>query len=125
MRLAPWLPPALVLAHVVFGLLRVPRSVVAKRLAQVAAVEQEGYVPYLFRAAHLEGADAVLDLSASTPPHALIVTRGPLKGALEFAPALLWPRLCLRDGAVLPDDGRPVAGRALVGDRDGLWLEPR
>lgn len=119
----------LVLLHLVLGLLRLPFSVVGRRLAEVAACEREGHARFVFASARQDGADAIAELLATTPADAVVPIRGLRKGAIEFAPALLWPRLCC-DAEALPrgaerHDGRPIAARVLVGDGDRLRLEPR
>jgi hypothetical protein len=127
MRLASLLA-LLVLAHVAFGLLRVPHAVVARRVRDVQAVADEGYAPFAMQRARLLGADAIETLRAATPPDAVIAVRGDFKGALEFAPALLWPRLCRRAetlAGMATLSGRPIAAWTLVGDGPALRLEPR
>lgn len=129
MKPLPVVLGALVLAHVVFGLLRVPHVVVGRRLLEIADYRREGDAAYVLRTAFLRGADAIAALRRATPADAVIGYRGGQKGALEFAPALLWPRLCC-NAAALPAGastahGRPIAAQVLVGDGATLRLEPR
>ena len=118
-----------VIAHVVFGLCRIPHAVVAQRLEDVAGYRRDGDAAWLFRTAKLEGADAIAAVRARTAPDAVVVFRGDRKGAMEWAPALLWPRLCCAENR-LPAGattfaGRPIADLALVGDRLTLRVEAR
>ncbi len=120
----------LVVAHVAFGYVRLPASVVGRRLAEVAACRRDGYVPFVLGSAFQGGEDAIAELLATTSPDAVIPIRGLRKGAIEFAPALLWPRLCcatesLPAGAVRTADGRPIAQQVLVADGASMRLEPR
>lgn len=119
----------LVLAHVGFALVRVPHAVVAKRWREVAACRSEGDAAFILRTAHLDGADAIATLRATTAEHAVVPVRGSDKGALEFAPMLLWPRLCKAAGSLPPGvataDGRPIAPWVLVAEGKRLRLEAR
>ena len=126
--LASWLA-VLLIAHAVFGVLRLPGSVVARRLGEIAACAREGHARYTLRLAQQSGSDAIVQLLAATPPDAVVPIRGVRRGAIEFAPGLLWPRLCV-DAAALPAGartaaGRPIAPFVLVGDGAALRLEPR
>jgi len=126
--LASWLA-VLLLAHAVFGALRLPGSVALRRLTEIRACEGQGRARYALQLAQLDGADAIATLLATTPEDAVVPIRGVRKGAIEFAPGLLWPRLCV-EAAVLPAGertaaGRPIAAVVLVGDGTTLRLEPR
>jgi len=130
--LASWLA-VLLLAHAVFGALRLPGSVVGRRLTAIRACECDGHARYALQQAKLSGADAIATLLATTPPDAVVPIRGVRKGAIEFAPGLLWPRLCVEADALpageLTSAGRPIAAVVLVGVQVGdgttLRLEPR
>ena len=127
------LPATLLAAHVLFGLCRAPLVTVARRAQEIADYRREGDIAYVMRTGHLQGADALVGLRAATPPDAVVNVSGDSKGPLEFAPALLWPRLCYRVGAGphsrwldrwIRIPGRSWARQELVADRDGLHLEP-
>ncbi|MCC6669506.1 MAG: hypothetical protein IT458_00480 [Planctomycetes bacterium] len=124
--------------HAGIGLARVPHDVVGQRLAEVRACRAEGDTRYLFRTAFLRGAAAVERLR-TTPADSVILFRGDGKGALEFAPALLWPRLLVHADRVppeattysgrriarLPSPGGRFAQAVLVGEGKALRLETR
>lgn len=127
-------PPTAILAlllllHLGLGVLRLPASVVGRRLREVAACRQVGHGTYALESAGQSGASAIDVLLTQTPADAVVLIRGLRKGAIEFAPALLWPRLCC-DESALPRDGdryagRPIAAYMLVGDGELLRLEAR
>ncbi len=119
----------LLVTHVAFGLARVPHAVVAKRWREVTACRAEGDAAFILRTAHLTGAEAIVTLRATTPQNAVVAVRGVDKGVLEFAPPLLWPRLCKAEGAIpagaATDEGRPIAAMVLVAEGKHLRLEAR
>jgi hypothetical protein len=123
-------------AHLAMGLGRVPASVFGKRLAEVSAWQCEGPAHYLFRTTSLTGVGAVDELLRVTPADAVIVWRGETKGPMEFAAALLWPRLLIAEQSLPADatrwQGRPVASwpdgpgqLLLVAERSSLRLARR
>jgi hypothetical protein len=126
MKRLPPLLAALLAAHVLFGLCRAPLVTVARRAQEIAEYRRDGDIVYVLRTSHLQGAPALAELRATTPPDADVEVRGDSKGALEFAPALLWPRLCRREGGRRGQERalRPLAPRILVADADGLRLDP-
>jgi hypothetical protein len=110
--------------HVAWGLVRVPK-VVGRRIAHVRAHQQHGAVEALFRANDLEGAGAIAWLLANTPPHSVIAWTGTETGAMEFAPALAWPRLFVAASRLGPGGdhaGRPIASGELDGRRGRIVL---
>jgi len=110
LHLLPWVALA---AHVGLVLARVPQKVVGRRLGEVAAWRAEGPARYLFRTSGLEGVEAIEELLRNSPEDAIVLWRGDGHGAVEFAPALLWPRLLAAEGSVPADAKlyleRPVA----------------
>ena len=127
-RIARWIWPVLVLNGLVC-LARVPTSAVLKRHRQVEALREQGDVEWLLSRAGLGGADVIRRVRAETPDDAVVVVRGDFHGALEFAPRLLWPRLCCAQHRLPPGAvslaGRPVAPLAVIGRGSGLFLESR
>lgn len=109
-----------VLAHLVVVVARVPYAAWAKRLREISAHRADGRTPFLFAASHLDGADVVDRLIASTPPDAMIAYDGDRKGALEFVAALVFPRLLVAAGQIVADQTE-VAGRRIATqvDADG------
>jgi hypothetical protein len=119
----------LVIAHVLFGVGRIPHAVIAQRWEDVDGYRRDGDAAWLFREAKLEGADAIAAVRARTAPDAVVLFRGDRKGAMEWAPPLLWPRLCCAEER-LPAGaktfaGRPIADLVLVGDENLLRVEAR
>lgn len=111
-------------AHIAWGLARVPK-VVGRRVAQVREHQQRGAVEALFRANDLEGGSAIAWLLANTPPHGVIAWTGTENGAMEFAPALAWPRLFVAASRLGPGGdhaGRPIAGGEVDGRRGRIVL---
>jgi hypothetical protein len=123
----PVLLAALLAGHLVLGLCRVPMATVARRAQEITDYQREGDIAYAMRTSHLRGADALAELRRTAPPAADIGVSGDSKGALEFAPALLWPHLCRRavyHSRTAPSLGPVLARQWLVADADGLHLDP-
>lgn len=87
---------ALLLGHLAWGLLRLPTRVVPRRLHEIEAYQRLGAAPFLFADADLQGAAAIAWLCTHTAPDQRIAWRGVDRGAIEFAAALVWPRLLVR-----------------------------
>ena len=115
--------------HCAFGVLRIPHAVIGKRVADVTGLQDEGDVSWLMARARLTGAEVILEVRDNTPENAVVPVRGLFKGALEYVPPLLWPRLCCRVEALAAGAsehlGRPVAPYVIVSDGDSLLLERR
>jgi hypothetical protein len=114
----PWsriLAGALLL-HVAWGVVRLPK-VHARRQDDVRAHRELGAAAAHFAANRLAGADAIPWVLASTPPDRVVAWTGSETGAIEFAAALLWPRLLVHEARLHGDQhaGRPIA----TGTRDG------
>jgi hypothetical protein len=136
LRLRPILL-ALLGAHVLWCLARIPHAVFSKRAREVAEFRALGGVEYLLARNELSGAEVVRSLQRDTPERCAVLFAGEPRGVLEFAAALLWPRL-LVDAKALPGvheiRGIPFA-RGTVGGVEGelvlhatrerLWLELR
>lgn len=112
----------LVLIHVVWGLLRIPGRVIARRCDDVRAYQQRGAPAFLLGQEGVGGAVAIEWLLAHTPPECAVLWEGRHNGPLEFAPGLLAPRLLVAVGHCPVDAveyaGVPVA-RAELGGRRG------
>jgi len=125
---ATWVAVAVVL-HCGFGALRIPHAVFGKRWDDAAEFDREGVAAWRLRRARLEGLPAIERLLRTTADSAVVAIGGQFKGALEYVPPLLWPRLCcFRDR--LPADattylGRPIAEYAVIGEGTTLRLEAR
>lgn len=121
----------LVLAHVALGLARLPSSVIARRIGEVRACERAGYAPFVLQKAHLaEAWPAIERVLAESPSNAIVLYRGVPKGAIEYAAALLWPRLCVEVGEFqrwpsTSHADRPVAALVLVQEGGALKVEAR
>ncbi|MCC6782226.1 MAG: hypothetical protein IT457_05250 [Planctomycetes bacterium] len=98
---------------------RIPHSVVAKRLRAIDSFASRGDCAHYLDGEQLSGADAIAWVRATCGDDAIVLFDGERKGALEFAPCLLFPRLLVAASAVAPDatshGGRPIAH----GERDG------
>jgi len=123
----PVLLAALLAGHVALGLCRVPMVTVARRAQEIADYQREGDIAYAMRTSHFRGAEALTELRRMAWPGWDIIVTGDSKGALEFAPGLLWPHLCRR-AVHAARGGRPehpfLASHSLVADADGLHLDP-
>ena len=127
MRWPVWLATGIAV-HCLVGAIRLPRACV-KRWADVAGIEEQGAVRWRFERAFLERHDVIESLLATTPDNAVIAFRGAPKGALEYAAALLWPRVCCFEDrlprAETTHRGRPIAPVVLVANGAALQLVPR
>ncbi|MFT4516429.1 MAG: hypothetical protein ACI89X_000837 [Planctomycetota bacterium] len=128
----------LILAHIAWGLVRVPSRVIIRRLDDVDAYREEGAAAYLLGANGLAGKEAIEWLLNNTPADSVVLWSGENMGALEFAPDLIAPRLLVRASKPAAGQthyaGLPIAqytwqGRSgaatLVGRDDALFLEVR
>jgi hypothetical protein len=120
---------ALVAVHVVHGIARLPHAVLGKRLREIEGYRRDGDVEWLLANARLHGAEALRRVRTSCPEHEAVVLYGPLKGALEFAPALLWPRLCVAADRIpagaVAHAGHRLHHLGLAGDRTTLRIVER
>lgn len=121
-RMLPRLGLALLGAHVLWCAARVPGRVIARRADDVASHRQLGRARFLLTRPGVAGADAVEWLLANVPDDAVVLWRGDSKGALEFAPALLRPRLLVAEAACAPE-AREHRGRRLATRRDAAGTE--
>jgi hypothetical protein len=123
---APLLLGALVLVHVVWGLLRVPSRVVVRRLDDIAAYHERGGPGHFLDTGDLHGAAAIRWVLANTAPDSVVLWQGDPMGALEFAPTLLAPRLVVHlahcPAATVEYAGRAVARAELDGRTGAVVL---
>ncbi|MGE0145108.1 MAG: hypothetical protein AB7T19_17625 [Planctomycetota bacterium] len=105
--------------HLLWVGLRVPYSVVFRRMQEVARFRDRGAAASHLESGRRSGAAIVEWVLRSSQEHDVVLFRGPRKGALEFVPALLHPRLLVEAAATDRSDphyrGRPIA----IGTRDG------
>jgi hypothetical protein len=117
------------LAHLVFGLARVPHSVVGKRAAERHSYNERGRVRYLLDTKHHKGADAVQWILDNTVEDSVFLWRGQYKGSFELVAHLIYPRLLYEESRVARHidkiHGRPVSARVLVGRGNDLELVER
>lgn len=113
----------LIAAHIALGALRLPGKVIAKRAADITRYQDGGDLRYFLGTDHLHGWEAIAWIREHVPEGDVVLWRGSAKGALEFAPGLLWPRLLVAAGAVPVDAdtwlGRTIA-RGTVEDQSGV-----
>lgn len=113
---------ALLLAHVVWGAVRLPDKAIARRADEIARFRERGPVAHLSGDAAAARVDAIAWLLAHTPARAAIRYDGKAQGALELAAGALAPRLLVAAAATAPPAGLAFA-RARLGDREGeVWL---
>jgi hypothetical protein len=119
----------LIALHIIWGVSRIPHAVIGKRWRDIAAYHHEGEAAWRLQKGHLDGAQAIHHLREVTAEESIIPISGSTKGALEYAAALLWPRLCCWADQLPAKDqfyaGRPIAPYLLTGDRTTLRVEPR
>ncbi|MCA8963473.1 MAG: hypothetical protein H6838_10300 [Planctomycetes bacterium] len=128
----------LALIHIGWGLARVPGKVLSRRIGDVRAYREQGPTRYLLENNGMGGAEALQWVREHTPEHCVVLWTGDPKGALEFAPSLIAPRLVIPIGACPPGAqdyaGLPLAiaehggrrGRVLlIGSPDGITVEVR
>ncbi|MCK5945425.1 MAG: hypothetical protein KAI24_25770, partial [Planctomycetes bacterium] len=104
---------ALLAAHVLLGVARLPGKAIARRVDEVDAYRRLGAARYLLDSAHLDGADAIEWLLQNTDEQAAVLWRWPADGALEFVAALIAPRLLVDERAV-PAGATSFAGRTIA-----------
>jgi len=104
---------ALLIAHVALGLARLPGKVVGRRINETKAYREQGAARFLLASAHIGGADELEWLLEHTDERCVVLWRWPAKGALEFASALLAPRLVV-DERLVPRDAVQFAGRPIA-----------
>jgi len=104
---------ALLLAHLAIGVGRYPTRVIGRRLAEIELYEQKGGARFLLEDAKIPGAEQLEWLLANTDKDSVILWRWPSDGALEFAAALLAPRLVV-DERKVPPGASTFAGRTIA-----------
>jgi hypothetical protein len=112
-RLGPRLLLALLAAHLVLGVVRLPGRVWAQRVEEVGQYRELGAARFLLDRAKIGGADVIEWLLANTAADSVVLWRPPHDGALEFASALLAPRLLVLDGEV-PAGATTFVGRHIA-----------
>jgi hypothetical protein len=103
----------LFLAHLALVVVRIPRSVVGKRIDEVSRYREVGAARYHLEDSGYGGAEWVEWIVDNVPADAVVLYRGDQKGAFEFVPSLLYPRLVWSAGAV-SDEARTLAGRPIA-----------
>jgi hypothetical protein len=106
-------------AHLVWVVGRIPHSVVAKRLRAIESFASRGDCTHYLDGDQLSGADAIAWVRANCAEDAIVLFDGERKGALEFAPCLLFPRLLVAASAVARDATSHAARPIAHGERDG------
>ena len=117
------------LAHLVFGLARIPHSVVGKRLAERRSHDERGRVRYLLDTKHHKGAAAVQWILDNTVENSVFLWRGEYRGSFELVAQLIFPRLLYEESRIAKNiheiHGRPVSARVLVGLGNDVELVDR
>lgn len=108
-----WVPITVLTAHLALCAARIPGVVVGRRLADVAEYERKGAVRWFLDTEQRHGADAVEWIRTNVAGEAIVLYRGDSKGAIEFLPGLLAPRLLVAEG-LCPGDATTHGGRPLA-----------
>lgn len=103
---------AAVAVHVIFVIVRVPHSVFGRRSKDISDHAERGAVRFHLDNKHRQGAAAVEWILANVPEDGVVLSQGELRGALEFVPVLIWPRLLVR--SAVPKSAREFAGRPIA-----------
>jgi hypothetical protein len=115
----------LLVVHLAVAALRLPAKVCGRRADDVAAY-RAGPAKFLLDGAKLAGGADLAWLLQHAPPDSVVLWRWPCDGAVEFAPALLTPRLCVDERAVPPGateyQGLPLARGALPDGTRGTFV---
>ena len=117
---------ALLLAHVALGTARLPGKVCARRFEMIDDYRKEGAAAFLLGDAKLGGAAELEWVLANTPERCVVLWRWPADGALEFAGALLAPRLVVDERDVprgaTTFAGLPIATGTVPSGEHGLIM---
>jgi len=115
---------ALLGAHLAIGIIRLPTRVIGRRLDEIELYQQKGAARFLLDDAKIQGADEIEWLLANTDKDCVVLWRWPCDGALEFAAALLAPRLIVDERKVSRGDttfaGRNIAVGTTPSGEHGL-----
>jgi len=99
----------LLVGHLAWGLVRVPSRALVRRQADIATYRRLGDAAFLFGEARLQGADAIVWLRRHGRADERVRWQGADRGAIEFAAALLWPRLLVGAADAAGDGPRLVS----------------
>lgn len=116
----------LVAVHVCWGAARIPAKVYGRRWEDIEQYTAEGAVRYFLDTGHYRGADAVLWILDHVPEDRAVLWRGNPRRAMEFVPALIAPRLLVREVDVAQrarqHRGIPLARGAPGGSEKGVLV---
>jgi hypothetical protein len=110
----------LVIAHLLWGLVRLPGKVIDRRAEEVVLYHKARPEQWFLRGDALQGADVITWLREHTPPACVIAWEGERLGVMEFAVGLLSPRFFVRAEdaeRVAAATGAPIATAELNGQR--------
>lgn len=110
----------LVMAHLLWGLVRLPGKVIDRRAEEVVLYHKARPEQWFLRGDALQGADVITWLREHTPPACVIAWEGERLGVMEFAVGLLSPRFFVRAEdaeRVAAATGAPIATAELNGQR--------
>ena len=110
----------LVVAHLLWGLVRLPGKVIDRRAEEVVLYHKARPEQWFLRGDALQGADVITWLREHTPPACVIAWEGERLGVMEFAVGLLSPRFFVRAEdaeRVAAATGAPIATAELNGQR--------
>ncbi len=116
----------LLVVHLVWAAVRIPRSVFSKRLVEIHQFQEHGSLAFFHGKAPYQGLRDVEWLLAHSPDDCVVLWQGEYKGAFELLSCIARPRLFVHDTAVPADAsmflGRPLASGELADGRKGVYL---
>jgi hypothetical protein len=92
----------LIAVHLGWGLARLPTKAHARRVDEIESWRRLGPARFLLENEHRRGGTTVQWIVDHVPPDAAVLWRGESRGALEFVPALIAPRLLIAEDACPP-----------------------
>ena len=104
---------ALLIVHIAVGVARIPSKVWGERQDAISHHHEVGAARYHVGNEHHFGADVIERILGDSQEDTVVLWRGEWKGAMEFAPALLAPRLLIPAGKC-PKDATSWRGHDLA-----------
>ncbi|MFO1054794.1 MAG: hypothetical protein U1F36_21435 [Planctomycetota bacterium] len=115
----PKLLLGLLAAHLAWVIARVPHSVAIKRMREVDEFVSRGDARHFLDNEHLHGAAAIEWIRDRAGPQEVVLWDGDHRGAFEFAPLLLFPRVLIRADHLGPEEDEFEGRRIALGTIDG------
>lgn len=119
----------LIAVHIAWGAARLPTKVWGKRLEEIEQFRSGGAAQFFLENKHRSGAAIVQRIVDETTEDCIVLWRGDWKGAMEFVPPLIAPRLLVAESAWRAPSGRWSGARvarlrrSVDGPEDQVVLE--